>query len=341
MREQIANRNFGAADVLIQNLKQEHSTLDHTAEEAVVRKVMDRMQSLFDTARNQPLAQRIKVSEEILDLCADYPQALQFLAQTPPMPLGNMTVAVDNERRMARLHWDRSPERNVTYTLVRGPKGFMPTHVQDSHFVLLGHGLTANHWEDASLQEGAAYTYAVFCVRQGLVSEPVGCEVQLVGKIRNVRFVQAEGALHFTWDTPLNCTGTRIVRSQGGHREVVAAAAQDSFVDSKAKLGEEYVYTFEALYPGVVDYEGVSVVCKTTPKVDPFSISMQYLHGNFYRVQWPAMPNVALRIYVNGVEYKELRAVARYGDVELSSNSRLRVQVQGNRKGSGCPAAML
>ena len=333
LREHISQKKFGAAEQLIRTLKQDRPALGIQAEEAAVQKGLEQARKVFDEALHRSVIQRIKAAEDALDRCIDYSPALQFLQSTPPLPSKSISVSVDSERKTARLRWARSDERQVTYTVVRGRGKIAPTHVQDRRCDILAEGLSANHWEDPAMQEGTMYTYAVFVVRQGLVSERKECSAQLMSKVTNIRFVQKDGALHFTWDSPLNCSGIRVMRAQGNERIVVAEAALDFFTDTKVQLGNEYTYTFQTIYQGVGESEGVSMVCKTTPKVEPYSIGVDRLRDDMYRVSWPAMAEVALRVYVGGAMVREQSSSTGYSDIELLPNSMHLIHVLAESEG--------
>ncbi|QXJ21488.1 hypothetical protein AGRA3207_002347 [Actinomadura graeca] len=212
---------------------------------------------LCEVARRQatPKARSIELYSEALRLCADLEPARVELAGIPPDPPAGVRATVAGEAAEVLVTWEKSPDPDVSYVVVRRSGPDAPESADD----LPGQRRVAEDAEpplrDRSAAEvaGRPLTYAVFAVRFGARSAPGVAATVLAALDAEVRCEAGDGRITLTWEPPPRAVRVEVTRREPGGTGppvVLEPTGPSRLVDTGVRNGVRYEYTVRAGYPG-------------------------------------------------------------------------------------------
>ena len=197
---------------------------------------------------------------DILEICCDFRDALNFLDTVPPEPCKNLSVAIDDEHTSVLLTWSATGERGIKYSLVRR-KGTRPPANEKDGDILLKKSDSLSY-TDKSLESGINYSYSVFADRKNLCSPPVSTSSVVVRTvISDVTSYVKENKIDVIKE--LRKTTVDFIKSQ--HDEILPCSPVDDFVmhtilkeGNMAEMSKRYM---------ILLYQFASVVAKAKGKI--------------------------------------------------------------------------
>lgn len=292
---------YGARDVLreIERVSPE-TALD--AQRKTVQDAIHRAESGLRRARKAEAegADVVEHYRQILQECRDCQAAQEALAQTPPLPPGPLTVQAGLQ--MARLQWEASPSRGVSYTIVRKP-GSPPIAASDGEQLATTGSTT---FDDTTVIIGLPIYYAVYANREGVLSLDAARSPRALMFTAEVEALSAQvddGLVRLRWQAPPNAVAIDVRRSderppatpEEGER--LRVYGLNDSVDSGLENNHTYHYTVFALFNTpdgrLVRSAGMSI--SATPQEPPSLITGMDIHqhrrGNQreLRITWPPL----------------------------------------------------
>ena len=253
------------ADTIIKFPKLEFSSLSEH-----INSGLNKARTSFANLKNLAASKRADMCMEILDECADFDPAIDFLLETPPAACKSFSVGLDNARGYANLSWARSSERGVTYRVVVKQGKDIPANEEDGYVIL--DNATDTSYRDKGIQPGRNYSYALFSVRGGVFSSAVGKRIVFLADVTDAHCEQlVDSTIRLTWNNPKNSTGVSIQRTAEGTTTTLTENANGSYDDKGIKYGVTYTYRLCANYNGFPPSRGLELVI-TTMAYSPCSI---------------------------------------------------------------------
>jgi len=299
MRRLIDQRKLYAAREL---LNTHAAVLD---EQAAYRSTIDtgitQAQELLKRAqlRTTSKDEKIELSRQALQRCADYKEARDLLSTMPPSPPRNLQARVGGT--VVRLTWELSVTPRVEYKVVR-KAGSQPVSIKDG---IVLETVAGNIYDDAEPEMGVPLYYAVFAVYEdvpslqgALLQQPV----LLVQDVRNVIVQVNDRLVELAWQTPPNVQSVVVVRKEQTPPRSMDDGVKLPILDSRHLVdrnvfnGSCYYY---ALYSQFKDHNNRLVsspgtIVSATPETPPEVITrLEITHakqtqGYVVQVRWNA-----------------------------------------------------
>jgi tetratricopeptide (TPR) repeat protein len=191
---------------------------------------------------------------QALAIAADLPEALEGLRRCPPEGPSELFVEPRGGRVLLRWTAPAPDDLGAPEFRVRRARGVAPAHAEDGTLVAV---VAGTEWEDADVQPGESYGYAVFAARHGVCS-PTGVAAGpfvVTDEVHAVRVEPRPGAIELSWVSPPGAFDVRVVRGEheppAGPRDGVPVEARlDGATDRGLADDQVYHYTIFALFRG-------------------------------------------------------------------------------------------
>jgi len=314
LRKLIADRKFQKAAGVLAAAIAGFPGLNVSVFESQINAALAEADKVFTYAKNLPAPKQADSCLEILNGCADYKPAIDFLWANPPGYCKDFTVGLDSVACSANISWARSAERGVTYRVVRKQGSEIP--VSETDGVILLDNTPDTSYKDKGIQPGLYYSYAVFAARYRVFSPAAGKTVALLADVTDIHSEILEKMIRITWKDPVNCTGVTIKRTVGGVASTLAEGARGSFEDKKVEYGVAHSYRLYANYSGMPPSNGAEVVITPTYRVESFTIGAGQTKNGSYTVTWDiTRDGVDLRVLVDEKQVRAIKSDERSCDI--------------------------
>ena len=253
IREQMALKNFMSASNMANNLRRKYPTYNQDSTNKLCEEIkgfLTKAQAGIEAVKRYAAAANeamvIEYASKVLELCADYHEAQQFLQKYPPKAPVRPRISVSDDQKVL-LEWDKNGDQKaVTYTVVK-KIGTAPQNAKDGSVV--EDNLQINFYEDANIVSATPYYYAVFAERCG-VSSPIlsfPTPVQVFGNVKNISQEILPGKISVRWDAPENFAtidvwkkkGTIAPLSEGDGLKL--SGTKDGFIDEDCDSENSYL----------------------------------------------------------------------------------------------------
>lgn len=247
-------RKYVAAEKKLNELTSKIKELDMESTRNEIRSKLKEADEKMPSGKLTP-AQKGNACHEVLSICADHIGAAQLIATIPlQTPKGLKANVIGNS---CELSWTPSPDRGVTYRVVR-KSGGVPASVSDGE--LIGKDITQTAFTDKAMESGVVCGYGLFAERMGVISQPCTIKAESLAELDKASLICSSepGSCSFSWTLPQNALGVRILRaqnSQAGERPdktTVCIAEQEisGCRDTDVINGMTYGYRLQAVYAG-------------------------------------------------------------------------------------------
>lgn len=316
LRKLIADKKFQMASEVLADTIGKFPGLNISAFDSKINGALNNARTSFANAKRLPPSKQADTCLEILQECADFKPAIDFLRATPPEHCKSFSVGLDSTSSNANLSWTRSSEQGVTYRVVRKQGKDVPANEMDGEVLM--DNTTDTSYCDKTVQPGRNYSYAAFAIRFSVFSSAVGKSIVLLADVTDAHCEQLDTTIRLTWNNPKNSTGVSIERTAEGTTTTLTKSANGSYEDKCVKYGVAYTYRLCANYNGLSPSRGVELVVTPMVKIDSFSIRAEQTKSNTYRVYWDIKRNgIDLRILVDEMQYRELKSDAHSCELVL------------------------
>jgi len=298
-----------------------------------INTALSQAKAKFEKAKKLTTSKQADACLEILEDCVDFKPAIEYLHDNPPKTCSGFSVRIDSDAGCANISWSRSVEQGITYRIVRKKGKEVPSTEKDGN--ILADNTKETSYRDSSISPGQWYSYAVFAVRYGVFSSPVGKTDILLANVTEAHAEQINKTIRLTWNTPKNCTGVTIQRTQNKTKAILTDNAHGSYEDKDIQYGISYSYKLSANYDNLPSSHGIDLVITPMPQINSFTISANQLKENAYRVSWNINQNgIDLKVLVNEKKVREIKSDAGGCDINLPPDSFCNLTVQANSGGS-------
>ena len=335
LRQLVNDRKFLAASQALSRTIAAFPKLNVSTFESQIKSTLSKVQATFESAKKQTPSECANSCFDILELCADFKPALDFLRTHQPLAVKNLTVAIDKINCRASLNWVRTGEKGVAYRIVRKFGNEAPKNELDCDTVLKD-DFNETAFRDDSIPPGTWCSYGVFAKRMGVFSPVVGSSVLLLAEVTDIRHEINGTNVRITWNLPKNCTGVKVIRTYNGMETLLTDNAQASYEDKGLEYGAKYVYTIRANYLGHSPSSGVSLPVTPVPTISSdFTINAKQVKGSKYNVSWKIpQKGIELRILVNKRIFRETKSDSGSCEIELPANDHHVVEVAAYSAGN-------
>ena len=253
INEQVARKNFMSASSMASNLKRKYPTYNQASTDKLISDIkafVDKAQAGIEAVKRYAAASNeamvIEYASKVLEICADYHEAQQFIQKYPPKPPLRPRISVSGEQKVL-LEWDKNGDQKmVTYTIVK-KIGTPPQNAGDGSVV--ENNLQINFYEDSNISSATPYYYAVFAERCGVSSQILQftTPVQIFSNVKNVSQEILPGKISVRWDAPENFASIDVWKKKGtvpplsegdGYR---LSGNKDGFVDDDCDSENSYL----------------------------------------------------------------------------------------------------
>jgi len=319
LRKLIAGKKFQAASMELADIIGKFPGLNVSDFDAQIKAALAQARTRFENSGKLSKSKKAEECLAILRDCVDFEPAGSFLKSTPPEACNAFSANKNSHAGNVNLSWTPSSELGVSYLLIRKQGKEIPRSIADGESLIDNTKDTT--YIDKTILPGQWYSYAVFALRYGVFSPPVGESVILIAEVANVHVEQTNTSIRLSWDTPKNCTGVAISRTQNGKTTVLANDVHGSFEDTNVQHGAAYSYKLCANYANQSASQGLDIVVHHTVIIDSFSISAEQIKENTYKVSWSIKQNeIDLRVLVNDQQVRELKSDYENCELELPEN---------------------
>jgi len=316
LRKLVADRNFQRASEVLADTIGKFPGLNVSAFDTQINSALSNARTSFDNSKRLSSSKQADACLEILQQCADFKPAIDFLRATLPIACQSFSIGLDSTSGNANLSWTRSAEQGVTYRVVRKQGKDIPANEMDGEVIL--DNTTDTSYRDKGIQPGRDYSYAAFAIRFGVFSSPVGRSIVLLADVTDAHCEQLDATIRLTWNNPKNSTGVTIERTAEGKTTTLTKNANGSYEDKGVNYGIAYTYRLCANYNGLSPSRGIELVVTPMVKIDSFTIRAEQTKGNTYKVYWDIKRNgIDLRVLVDEKQYCELKSDARSCELTL------------------------
>jgi hypothetical protein len=337
VRKLIAGKMFESASGTVAAIIGTFPGLNVSAFEAQINTTLSQARTAFANAKKLSPSRQADECLAILQDCVDFKSAISYLQATPPETCASFAIGIDSSAWCANVSWTRSTGQGISYRLVRKQGKQTPANEKDGEVLIDDTKETS--YRDKTILSGQAYSYAVFAIRYGVFSTATGKTIVLLADVTEVHTEQMNTTLRLTWNTPKNCTGVTIRRTQNGTEAVLTNSAHGSFEDKGVQYGTAYHYKLYANYANLPASQGVDIVITPMLKIDSFTISAAQLKENIYKVSWSINRHgIDLRILVDEKQVRELKSDAGSCDVELPEDGFHTITVLAYSGGNWLPS---
>ncbi|MBE6530018.1 MAG: hypothetical protein E7680_05415 [Ruminococcaceae bacterium] len=213
----IVNKAFFEAQQLIKQLKNEDPTYNTKTFDDKIESALKNSQQMVDVAQkalqSNDETQAVVYASKALEVCCDFPAAIQILKSYPPKAPCNVVAHI--VRNSVKLDWQVTGDQNaITYTVIR-KIGSAPTNVDDGD--IMEKDLSINTFEDVSCVSATAYYYGIFAVRGGVVSSvSVTKDASvLFMDVKNIHQEKVGDSIKATWQAPDNVKAIEVYKRVG------------------------------------------------------------------------------------------------------------------------------
>jgi hypothetical protein len=287
---------------------------------AKIDAVMTGVNLQYDSSINLSASEKANKCIEILEICVDFQQAIDFLLNTPPLSVLQIyEPIVDDIAGTINISWDTSKELGVTYRIVRKQGQISPQNILDGKTITTGS--TKNVFSDNQILGGVYYSYAIFAERMGVCSEHKCITAIVFTMVSDVRAKLVDRSVDISWKKPNGCDSIRLLRKVDGvEATLVEKIKSDSFTDYNLVYGKSYIYSVVANYSGFPSSKPVvsSSICPRE-KIDDFAITITHKSASKYHVAWTmSRSDIEMSIYDNRIELVKVPSERLYVEIELS-----------------------
>jgi hypothetical protein len=155
--------------------------------------------------------ERIGLCRQALLICADYKEARELLAITPPSAPENLRARVKG--KVVSLSWDPVPIQGVTYHIIRKSRA-QPNSIQDGKELPT---VTGHSYDDTTAEVGLPLYYAVFSECEQVLSQESALlphSVLLTQEVTRLVAKVGERRVDLSWEPPSNVFAVCIVRKE-------------------------------------------------------------------------------------------------------------------------------
>jgi tetratricopeptide (TPR) repeat protein len=320
LRKLIADKMFERASGAVADITRKFPGLNVFAFEAQINTALSQARTAFANAKKLSPSRQADECLAILRDCVDFKPAISCLQAAPPETCKGFTIGIDSSAGCANISWSRSTEQGISYRLVRKQGKETPANEKDGEFLIDDTKETS--YRDKTILPGQSCSYAVFAIRYSVFSVATGKTIVLLADVTEVHVEQMSTTVRLTWNTPKNCTGVTIRRTQNRTETVLTNSAHGSFEDKGVQYGTAYYYKLCANYANMPASQGVDIVITPMLKIDSFTISATQLKENIYKVTWSINRHgIDLRILLDEKQVRELKSDAGSCDLELPADS--------------------
>jgi len=331
IKELIKQKKYYTASGEVENFKGKFPGINVSSHETQIKNALSQAQTAFANTKKLPPSGQADECLAILQNCADFRPAIEYLQSAPPEACKNLSVGIDDSSGCANISWQRSPGQSVSYRLVRKLGKEIPVNEIDGKVLTDNKNETA--YRDNNILPGQWYSYAVFAVRYGVFSSAAGKSVILLADVTDANAEQIDKAIHLTWNNPKNCTGVTVYRTLNGKETTLINKAHNSYKDEDVQYDIPYSYKLCANYADLPSSRGVNVVITPMP-ILPCSIdkaSSGFRKNNLYfKIDGVIPPNVAGFYYAARTEKSQNRWPA-VGSIGVDTDIR-RIKLADYRK---------
>jgi hypothetical protein len=332
LRKLIAGRKFQEASRVLAQTIEKYPSLNVSAFDAQIKSELEKAVASFANFKLLSPSKEANSCLEILQHCADFEPAINFLRANPPIACQNFSVALDSATGNAILSWSRSAEHGITYRVIRKQGKDLPQNENDGEVIVSNTADTS--YRDKGIQPGRYYSYAAFAIRFDVFSKAVATSIVLLADVTGVRCEQIDGkqvdgqqiygkqvggekldtTIRLTWTKPQNCINVTIERTANGLTTTLAKTPNESYEDKGVKFGLTYTYRLYANYSRLPSSHGVELVITPMVKIDSFTIRGDQTQGGVYKVYWEGIlrDDIDLKVLVGEKEYLRLKSAARF-----------------------------
>lgn len=324
IEELIGEKKLKSAIKAVRDIKKIYPLLNLSAYENELTKNLGRLDRLFRDSKKLSQFSQAGVCEQILSECVDYNDALLFLKSVPPRPCGAISCICDEKNVCINISWKPSPDKSVTYTLVR-KEGSIPASPTERSVTKLIADTNQLFYNDSNVVPGKEYGYAVFSKRAEIFSVPAVLSTVLLQDVRNIQYFSdnSDGVI-ISWDVPANCQSVLVFRKDGCIPSVddknavkIFDTLSGSINDRGLKKNCIYGYRIRAVYATVNGREiskGLTFTYKSEEKLMPFSFDISQ-KGLDVTVRWK---NLKSGYLVRVIELKPDIKIAKDQIVKVS-----------------------
>ena len=319
LRKLIADKMFQKASVAMAGIIGKFPGLNVSSFDIQINSALSQAHKAFENAKKLSPSKQADECLAILQDFVDFKPAISFLHTTPPETCKRFSIGLDSCAGIANISWSRSFEHGVSYRLVRKKGKDMPSNEMDGE--VLADNIKETSYQDRSIIPSHWYSYAVFAIRYGVFSSATGKTIVLLADVTDARAEQIDMTVRLTWNTPKNCTGITIRRTQGNTEALLTNNALNSYEDKNVQYGMAYSYRLSANYANLSPSEGVTIVITPMIIIDSFTITAKQLKDNTYRISWNIITKgIDLRVMVDGRKVRELKSDLGSCDLVLPAN---------------------
>ncbi len=265
-----------------ENLAVTRPEIDTKNQRRKINDTLEECRRLFKLAGSK--TEKINACIDILKKCADFSQAVNFLASNPPSACSMLNVLINDEDTSVLLSWPQTGEREITYTLIRKKGSRPPTNENDGTVLISG---TKNlSFKDTSIEPGIIYSYSIFTKRHNLYSSPSIASAVVLSKVSEIQHNQKGNVIFLSWKAPKNSSGVRVCYQYGGFEHVLSENAINSVTLENIKLGGKYIFLLSAIYPGLGRSGVAKIEVVPGTELKDFKISSKHLRNNIYEISW-------------------------------------------------------
>ena len=333
LRKLIADKMFQKASVELAAIIGKFPALNVSEFETQINTALLQTKANFDKAKKLSSSKQADACLEILEDCVDFKPAVEYLRDNPPKSCSGFSVSIGSDVGCANISWSRSPEQGITYRVVRKKGKEVPSTEKDGN--ILSDNTKETSYRDNSILPAQWYSYAVFAIRYGVFSSPVGKTDILLANVTEAHAEQINKTIRLTWNTPKNSTGVTIQRTQNKTKAMLTDNAHGSYEDKDIQYGISYSYKISANYDNLPSSQGTDLVITPMPQINSFTIAANQLKENTYRVSWNINQNgIDLKVLIDEKKVREIKSDAGGCDINLPADGFCNVTVLANSGGN-------
>jgi hypothetical protein len=306
------------------------STLEPMRRE--IRRVLDSCSERMSLARKSPQSKASSICCDILDDCADYAPALEYLETVPPSAPSALQAGFDEAGTAIVLAWSATGERNISYTVVRKSGSNPP--ITDRDGTVVASGLKACSCNDRGAKPGEPYAYSVFSTRNRLQSKPASVTACLLSPPTSLRCTQTGNKISVYWDLPDSADGASAAYTVDSVQRNIPCSARSASIGD-ISYGRKYRVSVRAVYGGRGSSKPAVAEITPTRRISKFSISCDEAAGASCKVKWDITdPGVLIRVFKDGKLAVTASSDHRYASVPLDRNKTVVITAQASSEGS-------
>ena len=323
----ITRKEFKLAEKYVGELIVKYPQLNISTQQELIKTVLNTCRKLFEQIKGKPRTEQVNIAMDILEQCVDYLPAIELLRGLPPLKCTGFSCTPNAENESISLKWNNQTERGISYRLLRKEGGGVSANEVDGKLLLKEH--SGNSYTDNSVKPGIKYTYTLFAERNGVFSEAVSSSCSVLANVKEIRYTQMGGKLHFDWKLPENCDSVIVTKEVDGKESTISQNARNNVDDPNLEYNKQHNYYFVARYKDIGNSEKVRVSVVPTVIISEFSITSKKDKDGSYGISWNIAQNgVDLQVYVNDQLYGQTRSDLKKHKVSLTSNGFYKIGVK-------------